>query len=364
MLLYIAYILIYINIENFKNISNNSFQGLFMEIRKVQMTGGSSFIITLPKDWIKSSNIKKNDTVGVHTQSDGTLLISSQMIKEKQYKIKEFDIGTINKPTYLKRRLIGAYIAGFTLIKINSSQRMPLEIKNNIRLLTQAIIGQEVVEETDTSIILKDLLNPTEMPLDKTVKRMHIIVKSMNEDAIRMLTEKENIVADEIILRDKEVNRLHWLVARQYNMILQNVSLAEKMNITISLSSTFFLISRIIERIGDHVVRIVKNIQHLSSTILDEELINKIKNASKLSLDIFNQSIGSFFRKDIRGSNENIDSVKTLGKLCKDINTLALQQTAEIAIAIGYIVESIRRIGEYSEDISETVINYLIENEK
>jgi phosphate uptake regulator len=335
-----------------------------MEIRRVQMTGGSSYIITLPKEWIKSSNIKKNDMIGVHTQSDGTLLISSQMTKEKQYKIKEFDISKIPNQTYLKRRLIGAYISGFTSIKINSPQRIPLEIKNTIRMLNQAIIGQEVVEENDTSIILKDLLNPTEMPLDKTVKRMYIIVKSMNEDAIRLLTDRENILAEEILLRDKEVNRLHWLVARQYNMILQNVSLAEKMNITISLSSTYFLISRIIERIGDHVVRIAKNIQQLPLDHHEKDLIQTIQTTSKLSLDIFNKSIGSFFRKDIRGSNENIDSVKKLGKLCEDINTLALQQNAEMAIAIGYIVESIRRIGEYSEDISETVINYLMEDEK
>lgn len=328
------------------------------------MTGGSSYIITLPKEWIKSSHIKKNDTVGIHTQSDGTLLISSQMQTEKQYKIKEFDISAIPKQIYLKRRVIGAYIAGFTSLKITSPYRMPLEIKNTIRLLTQAIIGLEVVEETDSSIILKDLLNPTEMPLDKTVKRMHIIVKSMNEDAIRIFTNYDKLIAEEIILRDKEVNRLHWLVARQYNMILQNVSLAEKMNITINQSSTFFLIGRIIERIGDHVVRIVQNIQQVSSITLNEELIEKIQAASTFSLEIFNKSIASFFRKDIRGSNENIDSVKKLESLCQKISTIAIQQNAEIAIAIGYIVESIRRIGEYAEDISETVINYLIEEEQ
>ena len=34
------------------------------------------------------------------------------------------------------------------------------------------------------------------------------------------------------------------------------------------------------------------------------------------------------------------------------------------AISIGYIVESIRRVGEYAEDISEIVINYLVGTEK
>lgn len=32
-----------------------------MEIRRVQITGGSSYVITLPKEWATSQNIKKND---------------------------------------------------------------------------------------------------------------------------------------------------------------------------------------------------------------------------------------------------------------------------------------------------------------
>ena len=147
-------------------------------------------------------------------------------------------------------------------------------------------------------------------------------------------------------------------------MILQNVSLAEKMNITIDLSSTYFLISRIIERIGDHIVRIAQNILYLNNSKQNQKIIAKIELADGLAIDIFNKSMGAFFRKDIKSSNENIDTVEKLEKLCEEINTLALQQKGIVAISIGYIADSIRRIGEYAEDISETVINYLINEGK
>ena len=332
-----------------------------MEIRKVQMTGGSSYIVTLPKEWIKASNIKKNDPIGLLTQSDGTLLITSKMKQGQLYKTKEFDTSKIPKETFLLRRLIGAYISGYTSITVKSPSRMPITVRNVIRKFTQTTIGQEIIEETDRSVTLKDLLNPTEMPLDRTIKRMQIIVKGMNEDAIKSLKTNDKKLAEEIMLRDTEVDRLHWLVARQYHMILQNVSLAEKMNLTINLSSTYFLISRIIERIGDHIVRIAKNIQHLNTKKQDKEIIDKIEKASNLALDIFNKSISAFFRKDIKASNENIDTVEKLEKLCEEINTLALEQKGIIAISIGYIVGSIRRVGDYAEDISETVINYLVD---
>jgi len=227
------------------------------------MTGGSSYVITLPKEWIKSSNIKKNDSLGLLTQPDGTLLITTKMTQDQVERTKEFNVNDETKQTYLLRQLIGAYISGYKYIKIKSSKRMPPNIRVIIRKFTQKTIGQEVVEETDTSITLKDLLNPTEMPFDKTIKRMHIIVKSMHEDAMRALEKNDKKLAEDVISRDNDVDRLHWLVARQHNIILRNVSLAEKMNITIEMSSTFFLISRIIERIGDHEAKISQNIVKL-----------------------------------------------------------------------------------------------------
>lgn len=335
-----------------------------MEIRRVQMTGGSSYVVTLPKDWIKSLKVKKNDPLGLLMQSDGTLLVTTKMTQDKTHRIKEFDVNDTTNQTYLLRRLIGAYISGYTSIKIKSSKRMPPPMRVIIRKFTQTTIGQEIVEETDTTITLKDLLNPTEMPFDKTIKRMHIIVKSMHEDAMCALEENDRKLAEDVISRDNDVDRLHWLVARQHNIILRNVSLAEKMDTTLEISSICFLISRIIERIGDHVVRIAQNILSLVDDKLNKEIVERIHSASELSLDIFNKSIGAFFRRDIKASNENIDSVSRLESLCEEINTLALQQIGVTAISIGYIVESIRRVGEYAEDISEIVINHLVGTEK
>jgi phosphate uptake regulator len=97
---------------------------------------------------------------------------------------------------------------------------------------------------------------------------------------------------------------------------------------------------------------------------LNKKIIEKIEDAGNLSIQILNKSIGSFSKKDINEANENIGSVKNLEKKCLDISTLALKQDQEITISIGYIVESIRRIGEYAGDISETVINQLITEEK
>lgn len=331
-----------------------------MEIRRVQVTGGSSFVITLPKEWIKSHNIKKNDPIALSKKPDGTISISSRITEKESGRIKEFIVNEKINKTHLLRQLIGAYISGYGSIIITSKNRIPSDVGTIVRYFTQIAIGQEVIEETDNSIIIKDLLKPAEMPFNSTIKRMHLIVKSMHEDTMKALETKNKKIVEEIMMRDSDVDRLHWLVARQHNILLQDINLAEKIDISLSMTYTYFLISRIIERMGDHVVRIAKNISKILDVKLNKEIKQKIQTSSDLAFEIFNKSIGAFFRKDINSANKNIASVQRLETLCEEINTMASEYDGSIAISMGYIAESIRRIGEYAEDISETAINYIV----
>ena len=63
-----------------------------MEIRRVQQTGGSSFIITLPKEWVKSVNLKKNDPIGILIKQEGSLIITPKLTNESEQTTKEFNV--------------------------------------------------------------------------------------------------------------------------------------------------------------------------------------------------------------------------------------------------------------------------------
>ena len=121
------------------------------------------------------------------------------------------------------------------------------------------------------------------MPFDNTIKRMFVIVKTMHEDAITALETHNKTLAEDVVARDMDADRLDSLIARQTNMIMQNASLSRKMGISTSLA-IHYMISRIIERIGDHAVRITENAQPIIDVDLDKKVLNSIKKASALSL--------------------------------------------------------------------------------
>jgi len=334
-----------------------------MEIRRVQMTGGASFVVTLPKDWAEAQKIKKNDPVGLTVQPDGTLLVTKKITEDPIQRLKEIDSSTITDPAFLFRMLIGTYITGFTTIRITTKQRFPPFVRSVVRDFTQMTIGQEVVEETETVIAIKDLLNPSEMPFDNTIKRMFVIVKTMHEDAITALETHNKTLAQDVITRDMDADRLNWLIARQTNMLMQNASLSRKMGISSGMAMNYCMLSRIIERVGDHAVRIAENSLPIIDADLDKKIIHAIRKASAMSLEIFDRSIISFFNTDMKEAHKNIESISALENICGDINNMVLKQETMAAVSIGYIAESIRRAGEYAGDISETVINLLVENE-
>ena len=96
-----------------------------MEIRRVQTDRGCILCGDTPKGLGTEMRIKKNDPVGLIVQPDGTLVVTKQITEEPLQRIKEIDIGHITDPAFLFRMLIGAYITGFTVIRITTKTRFP-----------------------------------------------------------------------------------------------------------------------------------------------------------------------------------------------------------------------------------------------
>jgi len=331
-----------------------------MEIRKVQVTGGASYIISLPKEWAKSMKIKKNDPLGVLIQPDGTLLITPKISGEGVQREWTFEVNREMDPIYLFRLLIATYIAGFSVIRIKAPERLPSFVRSVIRDFTQMTIGQEVAEESEISITVKDLLNPREMPMDRTLNRMAIIARSMHQDALLALFTANRELAADVIERDKDVDRLHWLVGRQYNLILSDPNLARSMKITQQTASSYYILSRLIERIGDHAVRIAENAEKLVEKRLDPAERNSLKESMEMALGLFSRGIDAFSASDPAASEKVIQETAPLEIKCAEMDTMAQHHKGEVANALGAIIGSIRRIGEYTEDICENTINHLV----
>jgi phosphate uptake regulator len=328
-----------------------------LEIRRVQKTGASTMTVSLPKDWIESNSIKPGTPVVVRPLPDGTITIDPKMQREKEEARKIIVVDDDETKEHLTRKLIGAYLAGYNIIEVRSKGRLDLDLKHAVKDISRMVIGPEVIEETSNTIILHDLSDPVELPQEKCVRRMHLIVNSMHKDAITSLQEEDEALAKDVIDRDTDVDRLYWMAAKQYNMILKDRKLSEKIGVDIFEGMSLMLVARGIERIGDHAEKIAHNALLLSSSGQSIPKTDDILKLSAQAIKILDMAMEAFFRKDIKAANNIIDLGDKLVQQCQDQSGTERMPANQTAVARTSVMDSITRTTMYAMDIAEIAIN-------
>jgi len=300
-----------------------------MEFRKIQFTGRSSYIISLPKKWVKENNLKQGDVVPIVINPDGSLMILPKEPKEVS-ESKELVISKDISPDMAIRLLISAYIQGYDVIDVKFTEDMPL-YKVKIRGTIQNLPGLEIILEEPLRIISKSLLADEEVNLREIIERLASILLSMIEDLMLIGEFEKKEVLRDINGLENELDRFYFLTLRTVNKILSGGSIArddELIKRNFDLLGVLFIV-RNIERIGDHMVRIAENFDPDLDISYLREIIQKV--------------IDQIIQKDL-----------------KKIDKIMLELKARIK-SIDYrksvAMDSYRRILEYLENIGETIIN-------
>ena len=303
-----------------------------MEFRKIQFTGRSSYIVSLPKKWVVENSLKQGDTVPMVINPDGSITIFPREPKGTGEK-KELRISKEYSPDMAVRLVISAYIQGYDTFEIIFQEEMPF-YKVKIRKILQGLPGVEIILDEPTRIIAKSLLDEREVNLSEILMRIRSIVISMLGD-LELLAVKPG---EREILRDlhdleNELDRFYFLTIRTVNRLLSQRTVVEESGIIrrhFDLIGILFIV-RNIERIGDHIIRISEVPEPLDFTTLKAlftEVLDRISDRDLGKIDKL--------MLRLKGEIKAIDSKESTAK------------------------ESYRRILEYLENIGETIINMAI----
>ena len=332
-----------------------------MDIRRVQMTGGSSFIVTLPKEWAESIGLKKNDPLRLSPQQDGSIIITTaDSDTHSTYVTKIIDVNGLTDPDLIFRMLVGAYMSGFSLIEAVSSSRLSNTVLDVVGRMTQMAIGLEIIEEYDNRIVLKDLVDPSEMKMGKSLERMKVLVRNMLADASTALKNDTASLIEDVIVRDTDVDRLGWLITRQTNMFQRDVALLKKIGMDHSEITMNYSISRFIERIGDHTVAISDNSRNVLGNAGFADIRADAARLCDMATSVFVKSLATVNSNDAKIASDCINECKALSETVMGLNKHAAGKDYTVALSINLMTGSLRRICEYSMDISELAINSIM----
>ncbi len=327
------------------------------ETRKIQRTGGSTYTVSVPKQWVKDANLKQGDAVGVEVRPDGTLCLFSSGTSEPKKLLKKMEVGDETDPEALLRELIGCYMTGYDMIELRSRKRMAPAVKKAIHEFTRRAIGPEIIEEGSELVVIQDVADHTDLAMKKIVRRMHLMARNMLTEAFQAVKALDASLASDIIDRDDEVDRLYWFVEKQHAMISRNPLFAAKLKTDLIESNAVIAVSKALERIADHASRIAHATEVLQSSRVPEALLSRLEELASDGTTMLDCSVESFFRKDSTAANGCIEAANSLRKKVADFLEDAMKQKGKVAVGLSFIAESIDRVGGYSSDIAEIAIN-------
>jgi phosphate uptake regulator len=192
-----------------------------MDTRKVQRTGKSTFIVSLPKTWATKNGIAAGSIVYINQGDNGALTLSTDR-SERDLRVK-LDIGEKTGDDLI-RDIIGCYVGGYRIIEV-TSPHMSSAQKKDLHQIVNKLIGPEILEETINKVVIQDLLSSEELQSEKALRRIRTVVKSMIHDSFTsLLNNNQDELAMDVIQRDDDVDRLNLLISRQFTEILRTGS--------------------------------------------------------------------------------------------------------------------------------------------
>lgn len=331
-----------------------------MELRKIQLTGGSSYTVTLPKEWVTQAKLAAGDVVAFTPQTDGSLAIYPGGGSGGRPARHELDLSPEESEDATFRRIIAAYLSGYDVIALRSKRPLSTAARRAVRQAAKRIIGLEVVEEEASTIVLQDFLDPREFHMDKGLRRMQALTRAMQEDAIRAFGEGIDDLEGVILERDDEVDRLYWMVNKQYHAILRDPTYAQKMGLNSSQALNYLLAARVIERTADHAIRIAQNAQAMRGDDIGAKLSHKVEKQARRAVQLFADSLTAFHKQDVVAANRIIGEAHAFKSGQDAIIRESLSLGGESMLHVAYALESVGRTAAYAADIAETAINHRV----
>ncbi|MFC7202463.1 PhoU domain-containing protein [Haloferax namakaokahaiae] len=325
-----------------------------VETRKVQVTGGSTYTVSIPKGWATENGISAGSEVEFYPEGD-SLFLTPRTEEERTEGTLEI---TNLEGDELTRAVMTMYVSGFDIISLESS-RISTDQRRTIREATQSLVGLEVLEETRDRVVIRDLLDSSELSIHNAVTRMRLIAMSMLEDAISALAELDEDMARDVIQRDDDVDRLWMVVSRIFRATLRTPKAAEELGLPREVCFDYQSAARQLERIGDHATKIAHLTLNFEQPV-SEEIIEAIEDLFAEAQTVVNGGMDALFADDsaeaTRLANESRESVQVIDERARAIDELLRDLDPARAQLLGLIVDSVSRAADYGGNIAETAL--------
>ena len=323
-------------------------------VRRVQLTGTSTYTISLPKEWAKRKGIGRGARLSVLESSGGSLILDAENAEAEAARAREEKVCIDQlKPDSLRRKFIASYISGSYRILFYSRTGLSNTTRQVLLDEARRLIGMEVTEETDSSVTVRDFYSQKELSVERAFGRMHLLVGNLFSELCATIKKGNFEAARAMRLRDDEVDRLKFLILRQLNIALSDTKVLLAMGLQSADCIDYAIATRNLEHIADDLTELGLQFYDSRERLSD----SPVKRLKLLCVEASRQyvcAVGSFLKSDCDAAESVLDYKRrsgiefkaTLDDLSKSHKRAPVQFTLMLAKLDNNIVSSCAEIAE------------------
>ncbi len=329
------------------------------DVRRLQLTGGATFTLSLPKPWVTANNLSARDSIRVDWRTSGELMISPLDDVEERRTELIIQIDLLPEGA-LYDHLMGAYISGVQEILVLSDTPLSRETRSVIRRFLRSTRGFEIGDQDDDSARLISLLNAGELPLNASLNRMYLLLSSLVRDILEVLRGGDGEMITDHEEREREVDGLQYLIERQVGSMLASSQIVKSLGLSRKQGVEHANLARSLERMMDHANQMAK-------LTIDADSIPKLSSQEMpLSiLPIWLDSIKSLMINLRERDAHQIEAARNSLKAAQlelekhEEGLWSGKRKAAPLLFEDRLSESTRRLCAYARDFGEILLNML-----
>lgn len=326
-----------------------------MQARKVQLTGGSTYTISLPKQWADEHDINAGRKLYLQPNGDASLVVRVAPPQEVETTTARVTVDGYTDDN-LRRTIQALYTAGldkFTLTVANDFSTTQRRICTDV---VTNLVGLEVLEETGTRIVFKNMLQNNEGSIRQAVLQLEYVVIWMHRNAVMALANADTERAEHVIERDDEADRLFGLVNRRFQRVLTSLQEIEQLGFDRPTMFDYYTTARQLERVADHaekIATIVLRLENPSAVDSLDELVSLAHQSREIIVDAASVLLGG---GSVDQANAAFTACDELLEAIDSLDRTLHNSSASDAYLLALVLDSVRRTAEYGGNVAETMI--------
>jgi len=253
-------------------------------IRKVIQSNPTTMVISLPKKWVTSRNIKKGDELQVIEKPDRSLQIGGG-----NPKLKEIEVTlTSSHYQYISGLIRNLYIHGYDIVKVNYHKKNDVI---QIAELLNYLIAYEIVEQTKNYCIIKNISTEKkedyEVFLRKIFQNVLYLAEIFQDSLTKPITSEQQKKIEDLLRNSTKFSCYTRRILQKFNLTQTDAGLANYVLVTLlhMIARNYWYTQKYLNqhsfKIQNETVEYAKSLQktfrHLYETYYDNSKdINKL----------------------------------------------------------------------------------------